>query len=404
MPADDDIEAEPDPRRTARRRTRGDGRDAALRAVQVALIKEIDGAISRLERAALGRGDARAPRDPAQPAQGAGERLPRALRRASRHALLAHLGDVRRRGRLARRALDDVPRPPGRRHLQRRPGRHSWRSFIGDRRTLVIFGERATGKSTLLNSLFELVSVDDRFVAIERGPDLPALKERSFCVRLGVARRHRRPRPVRQGAAHGSRDGSSSVRSTASEVREFFGLLAEDPRVGGMATLRAGQREPGRRRDRRRLRRRRRLRARADRARAGRSFVHMRSDETGRPRLAAIWSIAGLVDGRARPGRSGHRRAAPPASSSPRPDARRAVLAPPASPALRRHPARLANVTSRRRRRPFTPSAAARYGLPAPARAGRVPVHVAARRLVTPAPASEAGAAKTTGGDRDQQV
>ena len=27
------------------------------------------------------------------------------------------------------------------------------------------------------------------------------------------------------------------------------------------------------------------------------AFVHLRADETGRPRLAAIWSIAGLVDG-----------------------------------------------------------------------------------------------------------
>ena len=58
--------------------------------------------------------------------------------------------------------------------------------FVNDRRTLLIFGDRATGKSTLLNALFELVSLDDRFVAIERGPDLPALKERSFCVRLCV--------------------------------------------------------------------------------------------------------------------------------------------------------------------------------------------------------------------------
>ncbi len=77
--------------------------------------------------------------------------------------------------------------------------------LIGDRRTLVIFGDRATGKSTLLNSLFELVPVDERFVAVERGPDLPALKERSFCVRLGVDDDTDVAALVRQGAAHDAR-------------------------------------------------------------------------------------------------------------------------------------------------------------------------------------------------------
>ena len=80
--------------------------------------------------------------------------------------------------------------------------------------------------------------MDDRFVAIERGPDLPALKERSFCVRLGVDddtdipalfAKARRMDPGRLviGEMH------------AEEVREFFSFLAEDPRVGGLATLRA---------------------------------------------------------------------------------------------------------------------------------------------------------------------
>ena len=110
--------------------------------------------------------------------------------------------------------------------------------FLSDRRTLIIFGDRATGKSTLLNSLFEIVSVDERFVAIERGPDLPALKERSFCVRLGVDAetdipalfaKARRMDPGRLviGEMH------------AQEAREFFSFLAEDPRCGGLATLRA---------------------------------------------------------------------------------------------------------------------------------------------------------------------
>jgi hypothetical protein len=81
-----------------------------------------------------------------------------------------------------------------------------------------------------------------------------------------------------------------------SEGREFFSLLAEDPRIGGMATLRAGS-----------------VSRAVDAlvaafggddayardviANVKPAFVHMHSDETGRPHLAAIWSIAGLVDG-----------------------------------------------------------------------------------------------------------
>ena len=167
--------------------------------------------------------------------------------------------------------------------------------YVTDRRTLLIFGDRATGKSTLLNSLFELVSVDERFVAIERGPDLPALKERSFCVRLGVDgdtdlpalfAKVRRMDPGRLviGEMH------------AQEVREFFSFLAEDPRCGGLATVRAetvhraldgmvaafgGDHEY----------------ARGLLARVKPVLVHMHSDEKGRPRLAAIWNVEGLDGG-----------------------------------------------------------------------------------------------------------
>ena len=58
--------------------------------------------------------------------------------------------------------------------------------YVNVRRTLLIFGDRATGKSTLLNALLELISVDERFVSIEQHDHLPALEERSFCVRLSV--------------------------------------------------------------------------------------------------------------------------------------------------------------------------------------------------------------------------
>jgi hypothetical protein len=82
----------------------------------------------------------------------------------------------------------------------------------------------------------------------------------------------------------------------APEVREFFTMLADDPRVGGLATLRAetvsravdgildalGGDPAG---------------ARALVATVRPVFVHMHADRKGRPRLAAVWSIDGLQDG-----------------------------------------------------------------------------------------------------------
>ena len=270
------------------------GRDAALRAVQVALIREIDEAISRLERAHLGE----ATREHLE--------ILRSLLKAQVSAYLEHF--VARRATLFSHTsvmyAGEVGAPgvlsttfhglleggtftsgQGARLVQ----------LIGDRRTLVVCGARATGKSTLLNSLFELVSMDDRFVAIERGPTLPALKERSFCVRLGVDAdsdaaslfaKARRMDPGRLvvGEIHGA------------EIRELFSLLAEDPRIGGMATLRAdsvsqavdaivaafGGDDAY---------------ARELVANVQPAFAHMHADETGRPRLAGIWSVTGLLDG-----------------------------------------------------------------------------------------------------------
>jgi hypothetical protein len=270
------------------------GRDAALRAVQVALIEEIDAAIGKLERGPLGE----TTREHLEilrsllKAQVSAYLEYFIARRATlfSHTSVMYAGDVGAPGVLSttfRGLLEGgtISGGQGAKLAQ----------FIGDRRTLVVFGERATGKSTLLNSLFELVSVDDRFVAIERGPDLPALKERSFCVRLGVDAdtdiaslfaKARRMDPGRLvvGEIH------------RAEVREFFSLLAEDPRIGGMATLRAdsvnhavdavvaafGGDD---------------VYARELIASAKPVFVHMHADETSRPRLAAIWNVAGLVDG-----------------------------------------------------------------------------------------------------------
>jgi type IV secretory pathway ATPase VirB11/archaellum biosynthesis ATPase len=297
--ADDDIEAA-----EARAGTTGgdgsphgvtaDRRDVALRAVQVALIKEIDEAISKLERARMGE----ATREHLEilrsllKAQVSAYLEHFVARRATlfSHTSVMYAGEVGTPGVLSTtfRGLLEGGTVTGGQGAK-------LGQFIGDRRTLLIFGERATGKSTLLNSLFELVSVDDRFVAIERGPDLPALKERSFCVRLGVDAdtdipslfaKARRMDPGRLvvGEIH------------RAEVREFFSLLAEDPRIGGLATLRAesvsravdaivaafGGDDAY---------------AREVIAKVKPAFVHMHSDETGRPRLAAIWSITGLIDG-----------------------------------------------------------------------------------------------------------
>lgn len=302
MLADDDIEAAgaragttgADGADGAPQTAAAESRDAALRAVQFALIKEIDDAISKLERARIGA----ATREHLE--------ILRSLLKAQVSAYLEHVvarratlfphtsvmyaGEVGAPGVLSTtfRGLLEGGTFTGGQGAK-------LAQFIGDRRTLVIFGERATGKSTLLNSLFELVSVDDRFVAIERGPDLPALKERSFCVRLGVGAgtdmkslfaKAQRMDPGRLVVGEIHRE----------EVREFFSLLAGNPHVGGMATLRAesvsravdtiiaafGGDDAY---------------ARELIARVVPAFVHMRSDEIGRPRLAAIWSIAGLVDG-----------------------------------------------------------------------------------------------------------
>jgi len=271
-----------------------DGRDAALRAVQVALLKEIDDAVSKLERARIGE----ATREHLE--------ILRSLLKAQVTAYLEHFiarratlfsqtsvmyaGDVGAPGVISttfRGLLDGGTLSGG--QAAKIVG------YLGERRTLVIFGDRATGKSTLLNSLFELISVDERFVAIERGPDLPALKERSFCVRLGVDdqtdipalfARARRMSPGRLvvGEIH------------KQEVREFFALLAKDPGVGGLATLRAdsigkaidaiGSAFGGDQKH-----------ARESIARVAPAFAHMHSDEKGRPRLAAIWSVEGMVDG-----------------------------------------------------------------------------------------------------------
>jgi energy-coupling factor transporter ATP-binding protein EcfA2 len=166
--------------------------------------------------------------------------------------------------------------------------------YVAERRTLIVFGDRATGKSTLLNALFELISVDERFVSVERDAHLPALRERSFCVRLSMdedtdiaalfAKAEKmQPSRLVVGELHGD------------EILHFFDLLYRNAKIGGMATLRAdsmreavelllAQLEPELERE----------PARKLLAQTKPVFAHSRSDEHGHPRLAAVWSVTGI--------------------------------------------------------------------------------------------------------------
>ncbi len=57
-------------------------------------------------------------------------------------------------------------------------------SSLGMKRSLIVTGTKQTGKSTLLNSLVQLLPVDQRLVAVEDQEQLPALRGRSFTVHL----------------------------------------------------------------------------------------------------------------------------------------------------------------------------------------------------------------------------
>jgi energy-coupling factor transporter ATP-binding protein EcfA2 len=167
-------------------------------------------------------------------------------------------------------------------------------SYVSDRRTLLIFGDRATGKSTLLNALLELVPVDERLVSIEHSDHLPALENRSFCVRLsvdddadveGIFAKAMKMQPSRivVGEVH------------AEEILYFLRELSSRPATGGFCTIRADSVHKAVAK----LLRQMELRVAAPEARrlVGESrpvLVHMRSDERGEPRLAAIWGVEGL--------------------------------------------------------------------------------------------------------------
>lgn len=166
-------------------------------------------------------------------------------------------------------------------------------SFMSDHRLLVIFGDRATGKSTLLNALLGLISVDERIVSIERRQHLPALEDRSFCVRLSIDKdtdlpglfskaMRMQPNRVVIGELHGQ------------ETVFFLRLLADNHGLGGFCTLRDDSVHKAVERLVQQLE----STLNADEAKRilGQTrpvLVHMRSDEKGLPRMAAIWSVEG---------------------------------------------------------------------------------------------------------------
>jgi hypothetical protein len=169
--------------------------------------------------------------------------------------------------------------------------------YVSDRRTVLIFGDRATGKSTLLNALLELISVDERFVSIEQHDHRPALEERSFCVRLSVdddtdldslfaKALKMQPSRIVIGEVHGD------------EILFLLNALKAHPEVGGFCTLRADSVHKAIAK----LVRQMELHVSAADAKrlVGETrpvLVHLRSDEKGRPRLAAIWSVEGVDAG-----------------------------------------------------------------------------------------------------------
>ncbi len=56
--------------------------------------------------------------------------------------------------------------------------------ILGMKRTVIVTGPQGSGRSTLLNSMVQLISVDQRIVAIEDKDPLPALRNRSFTVHM----------------------------------------------------------------------------------------------------------------------------------------------------------------------------------------------------------------------------
>ena len=190
----------PDDRARGRRRGRRPRRRAARG--PVALIRRSNASYQQARAGPHRRNHARAPR-PAQPAQSTGDGLSRALRRATRDPLLRtsvmYAGEVGSPGVISTtfRGLLEGGTLSGRARRQRRSPQRPTHARI-------IFGDGATGKSTLLNSLFELVSWTT--VRRRRARAGPAGTEGKVVLRPPRRRRqHRRAALFARTSAHGPR-------------------------------------------------------------------------------------------------------------------------------------------------------------------------------------------------------
>lgn len=169
------------------------------------------------------------------------------------------------------------------------------RQLIGDRRTLLVVGNRRSGRSTLLNALFEFVSVDERLVAIGSGADLPALRDRAFCVQL--SRDSDTDLPALFARARRMNANRLVIAELLpADARGFLTILAEAPRSAGMATFTAATAEEALATLTRRLG--------EDGGDAldlvGQTrpvLLHMHRPSGDLPRLTAIWSVEGAANG-----------------------------------------------------------------------------------------------------------
>lgn len=268
--------------------------DDSLQSIEIDLLREIEGSISRLEFA-YSDDTAREHLDVLRTMLAAHVRayLGHVAARRSRlspHTSIMYADSVGTPGVVATdfRGLLDAGTISGEQGAR-------LMSFLGDRRTMFVFGERQTGKSTLLNALFELISVDERFVGIDNGTDLPALRDRSFCVRLGVDAdtdlpalfaKARRMNPSRLVIGN----------LQAAETREFVNYLAASPTTAGMGTIQAGSIGTALERiadaldgDTQR--------ARELIATIRPVFVHMHRDARDLPQIVALWSVEGSAYG-----------------------------------------------------------------------------------------------------------
>ncbi|NLG66495.1 MAG: Flp pilus assembly complex ATPase component TadA [Actinobacteria bacterium] len=157
-------------------------------------------------------------------------------------------------------------------------------SMLGGKRTLMFTGPQQSGKSTLLNSLIHLLPNDLQMVAIEEGPELPALHDRAFTLTLTAKPGSPAMAAVLERAAATAPSCVVAGKLATADVPAFlrsipsgaFGLATLDtpaPEVGLAEWMEVGKDAP------------------ALLARVRPLLVHMERDQAGRPRLMRIVEV-----------------------------------------------------------------------------------------------------------------